>query len=264
MNNIDVNYISKNIKTHTIGKKIRFLSSVDSTNQECKRIINCGEAHGMVVIADTQTNGRGRHNREWISPSGVGVWMSIILKSSLNSEDLIKLSTLTCLSVRKAIETVTELNTYIKWPNDIVINKKKVSGILIESTTIKQKTKFVIIGIGVNVNQSRSNFKTLDNASSLAVEKQSYVKREETICKIIDCFEEYYKEFLITRRIDIDELKKASVLLHKRVVITYANKEIIANVEDFMEDGSMIVRDDLDNVFSISSASVRGLNSYID
>lgn len=261
---MNLKIIKKKLSQSNIGSKIIFLEEIDSTNTYAKSISN-EVLHGTVVIAEKQNLGKGRNGKTWKSPSGVGIWMSVILKSMIDVENIAKVPSMISLAVREGIEKSIGLQTQIKWPNDIIVNKKKVCGILSESLLKSGTVDYIIIGIGVNVNQDESFFCDIPWSSSLSIEKGRKFEREEIIGNILVCIEKYYNKFVKTKSLDIDELSKNSVFMNKMVRVSLENEEVIGEVTGFKEDGSILIKSsgEIINTNSLK-VSVRGMNGYID
>ncbi len=163
-------------------KTIRY-KQIDSTNDEAKRLIKKGVSSGMVVIADEQTRGRGKPGSSWYSPPGVAVYLSAIFKSDKDPLDLTLITISVAKSVVETINKVSGLKASIKKPNDVLINDKKVCGILIE----RLASGHLIIGIGVNINNEKNSFPDDLNATSLQAETgQDYVV-EDFIDELLGC-----------------------------------------------------------------------------
>ena len=143
--------ITNNLKTKIIGKKVYFFNKIPSTNIYAKQLIKDDIEEGTIVIADVQTSGRGRKNRYWHSPYG-GLWLSVILYPDIPPESGMLITMAVSISVAQAIKDVTGIKTEIKWPNDLLLRKKKVCGILTEINAEMHKINYTIVGIGINVN----------------------------------------------------------------------------------------------------------------
>lgn len=267
MNNLDINYIEKNIDTSVFGKKIMYYETIKSTNTFAKQLAKENNEHGTVIIADNQTEGRGTQDRKWVSHKDTGICMSLIISPSCDINNSIKIPTLAGLAIRKALNQTTGLEVFIKWPNDIIINKKKVCGILVESVIEGIFIKSLIVGIGINVNQQSDFFKEdINHATSLSVEKGKIINREKVICSILSCFEKYYNEFMKVEALNVKEIEQASILLNKKVRVLFDGKEIIGTVDGFIEDGSINIKNYANEIINIKSgsASIRGIDSYLD
>ena len=140
-----------------LGQNVKFLEEIDSTNNEAKRNAENGAKDGTLYITESQTGGRGRRGRQWVSPSGSGIWMTLLLRPQINPANASMLTIVAAMAVTMAIrravaETGADVECHIKWPNDVVINKKKVCGILTEMSAELDCIHYVVIGIGINVN----------------------------------------------------------------------------------------------------------------
>jgi BirA family biotin operon repressor/biotin-[acetyl-CoA-carboxylase] ligase len=257
-----------NINTEVIGQNLTFFEQVDSTNLYAKRIAEGGFLDGTVIMADEQLNGRGRMGRTWVSPKGKGIWMSIMLKPKINPADASKVTLLAACAVCRAIEEISGLYTKIKWPNDIVLNGKKLCGILTEMSAEIDGINYLIIGIGVNVNIDLDDFpKELQEiATSIKIEKGDKVIRKELAAAIINNFERYYKGFIKTGSIKdyINEYKERSAVLSKEVIVTSSTLELRGTVVDISEEGQLQLELYDGSIKEIISGevSVRGLTGY--
>ena len=151
--NIDTENFLSTLRTSFIGRRIYLYQTVESTQTIALSLAEqeTDNLHGTVIVSEHQTKGRGRMGRSWISPPG-GIWLSIILKPKIKNSQITVLPLLSALSVCDVIKKMTKLNARLKWPNDVVIDGRKVSGILLDLSTTADKIDFVVIGIGVNVN----------------------------------------------------------------------------------------------------------------
>lgn len=156
--NVSADEIRLGLKTEFIGQNIHYEETVISTQKIAHRLSMENAPEGTLVIADEQLNGKGRLGRSWHSPKYTGVWMSIILRPNIPIGKAPQLTLLTAVAVVQAIQEETELEPQIKWPNDILLNGKKVTGILTELHAEADKIHSVIIGIGINVNQQQEDF----------------------------------------------------------------------------------------------------------
>lgn len=177
-----------------IGNKIIWLEEVDSTNDYAKNLVEKGEAEGTLVIVRKQTQGRGREDRKWISPEG-GLYLSFILRPAFPVKELTLITLLSAVAVAEAIEEITSLKCQVKWPNDLLLQGKKVCGILTESKVVGEAVEYVVVGIGINVNNSIEELSTglLYPATSLR-EKLGYEIEVALLLKgIISKFNEHYR-----------------------------------------------------------------------
>src|ERR1039457_4652760 len=179
-------------KTKVIGRDIRVFEQTTSTNDVIEKLARDGVKEGAVVFAESQTKGRGRLGRKWISPERKGLWFSILLRPDLRPQETTQLTVASATALRRAIQSETGLKPEIKWPNDILVGGKKVSGILTELSAELDRVKHVILGIGVDVNQGASEFpaELRKTATSLRIEAGKAISRPElatAILREMDC-----------------------------------------------------------------------------
>lgn len=178
-----------------LGQNIVYREEVDSTNTEAKRQAEAGAAHGTVVLAERQTQGKGRRGKSWGSPEGTGIWLSLLLRSSIAPDKASCLTLVAALAVSRAVEKVTGLKAEIKWPNDLVLNGKKICGILTEMSSELDFIHYVVTGIGINVNMADFP-EELPHATSLRIESgKEYLRAELAACVIWE-FSACYEDFL--------------------------------------------------------------------
>jgi BirA family biotin operon repressor/biotin-[acetyl-CoA-carboxylase] ligase len=252
--------------TETLGKDIRYYEEVDSTNEKAKAFARQGSEEGTVIIADKQLVGKGRLGKTWDSPSGTGIWMSIILKPSIIPAEASQLTLLAGLNMCEAIQRVTGLDCKIKWPNDIVLNGKKVCGILTEMSAELDRINYIILGIGVNVN-TKSFGEALSHATSLSLEGGKDYGRRYIVKEFLQLFEADYMRYKNEKSINLflERYRASCITLHNHVKVIGADKEYIAYAKDIAQDGSLIVIDEDGREKSVFSGevSVRGIYNYI-
>lgn len=231
------------LNTEVIGKRIYSYKEIGSTNDAAYNMAASGEQEGTVVIAEYQTKGRGRLGRKWISPRAKGAYFSIILRPDILPREVPAITLLSSLCVAKTIREVLNLPAFIKWPNDILVNNRKVCGILTELNGETDKINFVIAGIGVNINTKKELLP--EGASSLALEKGRELNRLEFVKELLRNMDEYYRIFTKGKTDDIiKEYKKLSAVLDKAVQINYHNKLISGYAVDVDREGALILRMD--------------------
>lgn len=187
--------IIQSAKTKYIGKNIKYFETIDSTQTEAKRNIDKYE-NGTIIIADIQTAGKGTHGRIWHTKSN-NIAMTIILKPNMKLDKLDGFTTSIAENIKKAIKDLYNINLDIKLPNDLLLNNKKICGILTESTTIKDEVKEIFIGIGFNVNEKKFHEDISNIATSLYNETKKEYNVEEIICKIIENIEKNIEKRII-------------------------------------------------------------------
>jgi BirA family biotin operon repressor/biotin-[acetyl-CoA-carboxylase] ligase len=251
------------------GKKIYHFESVESTNTIAKRLAAEGADEGTIIIAEEQTEGKGRLGRYWQSDKGAGIWMSIILKPKIEPSEATKITQIAAAAAAAVIRNCTGCKTEIKWPNDIILNKKKVCGILTEMSGELNSVNYVIVGIGINVKQKQEDF--VPDFAKYATSIKSYtdktISRKEIVIDMLEEFERLYLDFLYTGSIkkSLKVCKKYSATLGNKVRIIYREKEILAEAIDITEKGELLIKDDFGEIKKVISGevSVRGLYGYI-
>lgn len=246
--------------------KIIYLDEIDSTNREVRRLGDVGAVEGTVVIADCQTGGKGRLGRTWFSPAGTGIWMSLLLRPELPPEKVSGITLMAATSVCRAIRSATGLNTQIKWPNDLVIDGKKVCGILTESAILDGELKFAVLGIGVNVNQTEFPG-DLPHAWSLAMTAGRELDREGLIECCLNCLKEDYERYVQSG--DLRQLRQEYeahlVNLDQSVRVLSTTGEWAGVAKGITDGGDLIVLNDAGEKITVNSGevSVRGVYGYI-
>ena len=261
--------IGRLLDTKKIGREILFIESVDSTNNYGKKICEKDFTDGALVIAEEQTMGRGRLGREWASPKGDGIWVSILLKPDLKPSDASKITILTAYAVAKSIRELLGLDALIKWPNDIVIDGKKVCGILTEMGAEIDIINYLIVGIGINANIKEKYFidNGLNTAASLRIIKGEPIDRKVLLSKLIKNFEKLYIDFIKTLSIVdlLKDYKKISATLGREVRVIYNKEELKGEAVDIDDSGQLIVKSESGEMIKLTSGevSVRGIYGYV-
>lgn len=253
------NKINLGLKTAFMGKNLHYLDSVDSTQKVAQKLAYENAEEGTVVIAEEQTAGRGRMDRKWHSPKYTGIWMSMILRPSLPIPKAPQLTLIAAVSVVQAIEEVTGLLPEIKWPNDILIGGKKVTGILTELQAEADRINFILIGIGINVNTRKEEFpQELDaTASSLAIEKGEAVDRERLIRIVLEKLEKLYLLYLDKGFLPIKLLWESyAISIGKRITARTLSGEIKGKAIGITEDGVLLIETESGKIQPIYSADI--------
>lgn len=187
--------IKRGLETDYIGQNIHYFSEIDSTNNVAKKLAEEGAKEGTIIIAETQTRGRGRRGKQWISPAG-GVWMSIILRPQIPPSEAPQLTLMTGVAVAETIKKLG-LDVGIKWPNDILIGSRKVCGILTEANAKFSTLDYVVVGIGIDANVNTENFPSdvQKAATSLKKELNEDIRGPELVQEFLKIFEDTYNEF---------------------------------------------------------------------
>ncbi|MEW9078881.1 biotin--[acetyl-CoA-carboxylase] ligase [Terrisporobacter glycolicus] len=256
--------IYHNLKTEFIGKNIIHLESVDSTNDYLKKIGNDVQ-DGTVVISEEQTKGKGRLGRNWQSKSKEGIWMSIILKPEIIPYKAPFITLIAGAAIVKALNNL-QVSANIKWPNDIIINNKKVSGILTELSAEIERINYVVVGIGMNV-KSLDFDKELEEKATSLYKENYHLSRVEIVSQVLYEFENLYNDYI---KNDYKEeilkiCKEYSAILNKDVYIIKDDEKELVKCIDISDNGNLIVMDDKDNIQEILSGevSIRGVKGYV-
>ena len=192
--------------TEWAGCEIYYFDSIDSTNTKAKELAEEGHPSGTLVVADRQTAGKGRRGRSWESPTGIGIFMTLMLKPEINPNNASMLTLVAAMATTRAIRRVTGVPAMIKWPNDIVMNGKKVCGILTEMSAQFDYINHIVIGIGINVHNEDFPEEIAKTASSLYLESGQHIHRASLIEAFLEEFEDVYAEYLKTE--DMEGLQK--------------------------------------------------------
>lgn len=257
--------LSENLTTKYIGKNIMYFQTIDSTNNKAKELALNNAPNGTVVISEEQTLGRGRLGRNWVSPRFKGIWMSIILRPDTDPMNVPKVTQIGAAAVIKSLKKLN-IEGYVKWPNDIVFNGKKICGILTEMSGELNKVNYVVMGIGINVNIDKLDFpeELKEIATSLSIETGKYIKRKELVSTLLNTFELLYDEFekYETIKTSVDICKNNSILIGKEVTILNRGRETVAKAIDLTDNGELIVQHSDGRVEKIISGevSIRGLS----
>lgn len=235
--------IQFDLKTKIFGCRVVYHETLSSTMDEAFKLGMEGAPEGTVVCAETQTKGRGRLGREWASPKHKGVYLSIILRPKLPPTELAKLTLLSAVAVAEAVEKVSGVKAHIKWPNDLLVKNKKLAGILTELRAEVDQMKFVVIGIGLNVNNTATQL--VDGATSLRQEAGKVFSRVEVVQEILRSFERRYAHLDEQGFEDVmGAWKERSHTLGKRVKITDPAGIVEGVALDLDHDGGLLIRQD--------------------
>lgn len=239
--------ILKGSEPSRIGRHIYYFKKIDSTNRVARIFAERGMPDGTLIVADHQTAGRGRHGRSWIAPPGSSILCSFILYPPVPVDRIVHITMLTSLAVLYAITDTTGIVTGIKWPNDLYIDGKKVSGILTEYDAVVDKVKWIVVGIGINVNFDPSTYQDIASiATSLSNECGSTVSRIELLQRLIIHLDSLYSRLLSTGFPELKSIwEKHSCILNKNVTVTEDSTILHGTVCGFTDSGHLILKDDI-------------------
>jgi BirA family biotin operon repressor/biotin-[acetyl-CoA-carboxylase] ligase len=237
--------ISRLGRTEVIGRDIRVFEETTSTNDVIEKLARDGVKEGVVVFAESQTRGRGRLGRKWMSPAKQGLWFSVLLRPDLRPQETTRLNVASATALRRAIESQTGLKPEIKWPNDILIQGKKVAGILTELSGELDHVKYVVLGIGVDVNLSQGDFpaELRKLATSLKAELGKPVSRPELAVVILRELDLDYARITSGQFAAVaDEWEEHGTTIGQEVTIRTGDRRIRGRAESLGEDGELLLR----------------------
>lgn len=247
------------IDSGKIGWKVHEFESLGSTNDEANRLAVGGAAEGEVVIADCQTAGRGRLDRQWESPAGKNIYLSIILRPETPPTTTSQLTLVAAVAVAETLAKFSKERPAVKWPNDVLIDGKKVCGILTEMSAKRDKTDFVILGIGINVNTDLDDFSAeiKETATSLALIKGSTSDRAEIQTELFQKLEHWYRTYLTQGFLPIYERYTAlSCLKGQRVEVVFENERKQGIAQGIDDTGALLIKTDDDQIERIIAGDV--------
>ena len=254
-------------KPKWVGCEILYFDSIDSTNTKAQELAEKGYPSGTLVVADKQVAGKGRRGRNWESPSGCGIFMTLMLKPDINPNNASMLTLVSALAVAKALADITGKDAKIKWPNDIVIDGRKVCGILTEMSAQFDYINNIVIGIGINVNNSSFPEEISATASSLRLlSGGKKYRRAEIIEKIMEYFEKYYLIFLETEDLSalVNEYDDMLVNMKKQVKVLDPKEPFEGKAMGITKKGELIVDTwESRKLVSSGEVSVRGIYGYV-
>lgn len=254
-------------KTAWIGQRLECFDVIGSTNTTAMQMAEEGAPHGTLVVADRQDSGKGRRGRSWVMPAGIAIAMSIVLKpEELQPGNAPMLTLVSALAVVRAIEEQTGLKAAIKWPNDIVLDGKKVCGILTEMSTQIDYINHIVVGIGINVHNEQFPEELSDRATSLFLASGRHHSRAALVEAVCEKFEHYYEIFMHTQDLSGLQAEYDSYMVNKdrQVRILDPQSEYEGNALGITERGELLVETP-EGVRKVDSGevSVRGIYGYV-
>ena len=244
---------SKKFKIELV-RNFAIFDSVSSTNNKARELVRNGEKDGTIIISRIQTEGRGRFDRIWESPDG-GLYISLILQPDVLSDKITLLPLLASLAVYDSIDNY-DVSIKIKWPNDVNINGKKISGILLESEANECKKEYLVLGIGINLNSKITDFskELRGNVTSLSNELKTQVNFYEFLELLILSINKYYTLFLEGNfNTILEEWKKKSDTIGRKVKIRSHSEEIMGEVFDIDQSGFLLLLTESGRIKKITS-----------
>lgn len=253
--------------TEWVAKEVLYFDTIDSTNTKAQELAEKGYPSGTLVVADKQESGKGRRGRSWVSPSGTGIFMTLMIKPDINPNNASMLTLVAALAVAKAITSVTGEEAMIKWPNDIVVNGKKVCGILTEMNAQFDYINHIVVGIGINVHNESFPEEISQMASSLMIEAGGKrFHRAQIIAETMSYFEQYYDTFLKTQDLSalVRDYDKLLVNRNKSVRVLDPKEPFDGKAMGITPKGELIVDTwESRKLVSSGEVSVRGIYGYV-
>ena len=253
--------------TEWVAKEVLYFDTIDSTNTKAQELAEKGYPSGTLVVADKQESGKGRRGRSWVSPSGTGIFMTLMIKPDINPNNASMLTLVAALPVAKAITSVTGEEALIKWPNDIVVNSKKVCGILTEMNAQFDYINHIVVGIGINVHNESFPEEISQMASSLMIEAGGKrFHRAQIIAETMSYFEQYYDTFLKTQDLSalVREYDELLVNMNKAVRVLDPKEPFDGKAMGITPKGELIVDTwESRKLVSSGEVSVRGIYGYV-
>ena len=259
--------IKSRMETQWVGQRVYFYEEIDSTNTQAKRLAEEDAPSGTLVVSDCQVKGKGRRGRVWTSPKGEAIYMTILLRPQIRPDRASMVTLVMGLSVVQAIRNVLGLETSIKWPNDVVLNRTKLVGILTEMSAQMDYIEYLVIGTGINANMTAFSEELKDKATSLRMEMGRPVNRAALIAESMKCFEKNYEIFEKTQDLSglMEDYQAVLANLNQPVRVLEPGHEYSGIARGINEKGELLVEREDGTVTAVYSGevSVRGLYSYV-
>lgn len=253
-------------RTAWAGRKIYYFPVVDSTNDKARQLAAEGCPDGTLVVAGRQEAGKGRRGRSWVSPDGCGIFMTLLLKPDICPDNASMLTLVAALSVVRAIENQTKVPVGIKWPNDIVLNGKKICGILTEMCMDSGRISHVVVGIGINVHNASFPNEVSETATSLYLETGMHCSRAALIEEVLEQFETFYAIYRKTEELSglVGVYDAHLVNRHRQVRVLDPTEPFEGEAQGITPRGELIVdTPDGRRLVSAGEVSVRGVYGYV-
>jgi BirA family biotin operon repressor/biotin-[acetyl-CoA-carboxylase] ligase len=254
---LSVRSVSPLLRTECLGRNLDVFKTIDSTNNFAKSLAALGAAHGTAVISEAQTAAKGRAGKPYHTPAGMGVYMSVILRTELTAEHAPLITSCAAVAVSQAIEKTADVDCKIKWVNDIYSGGKKLCGILTEATTDMERgaLEYAVVGVGVNVRNESFPQELRGTATSILIESGRNVSRSALAAEILNSLEENLR--LVGQAGFAAEYRKRSNLLGRRILVTRGDRTFRADCLDVDDMGRLIVKTDDGVKTALTAGSVR-------
>jgi len=249
--------ILSELNTAVLGKNLHLVSKIQSTNTLAMDIATQGAPEGTVVLAEVQTAGKGRLGRSWFSPKG-NIYLSVILRPNIPLQKSPLVTLMGSVAVATAIQETCNLPALIKWPNDVYIQGKKVSGLLTEMSAEQDRIRHLVLGIGINANMDCSHLPddVRLHTTTLAAETHSHINRTMLVRQLLQSLDHWYRQFLSDDQDVLKEWKKLNITLGKRVMVTDCNETFEGQALGIDKEGRLIIKRDNDTTQHIAAGDV--------
>jgi BirA family transcriptional regulator, biotin operon repressor / biotin---[acetyl-CoA-carboxylase] ligase len=237
--------LSRLAPQRVIGRDIRVFQQTTSTNDVIEKFARDGVREGVVVFAESQTSGRGRLGRKWLSPAGKGLWFSCLLRPELRPQEATQLTVASAIAVYRAVHQATGLEPEIKWPNDLLLGGRKIAGILTEMNAELDRIKYIILGIGIDVNQNPADFpaELRRTATSLKAQLGRPVLRAELAVAVLGEMDAAYARVKAGDFVSLaNEWEAHCSTVGAEVTIRAGGRQIQGRAESLGDDGALLVR----------------------
>jgi BirA family biotin operon repressor/biotin-[acetyl-CoA-carboxylase] ligase len=256
---LDVNSVRHGLAVQRLGTEFHYFAELDSTNSYALRLAEQGARQGELVIAESQTDGRGRLGRRWVSPPNINLYFSLILRPKLPPARAPQITLMAAVALAEALESFLPVPPRIKWPNDITVDGKKLAGILTEMSCSPERVDFVILGIGVNINYPPDLMpeEIRQRATSVLAERQKKIRREDFLRRLIQYLDRCYGE--------IEEIGFGALaprweayfgLRGQRVRIELLDQVMFGTAKGIDQDGALLLEDDRGELHRVIAGDV--------
>ncbi|MEI6437917.1 MAG: biotin--[acetyl-CoA-carboxylase] ligase [Candidatus Omnitrophota bacterium] len=247
--------VQHGLGTRKFGCDVRYFDEMPSTMDEGFQLGMNGAPEGTLVVAETQTKGRGRLGRAWSSPKGKGLYCSLLLRPALSTAEAARLTLVSAVALSEAVETVTGLRPLIKWPNDLLLSGKKLAGILTELRAEVDRVDFAVVGIGLNVNSAVKELPP--EGTSLSEVKGELCDRAEILRAFLRCFEKRYLQLKKSGfGSALEEWRRRSATIGRRVRFEERGRQREGLATGLDEDGGLLVRLDTGEIIKRMAGDV--------
>jgi BirA family biotin operon repressor/biotin-[acetyl-CoA-carboxylase] ligase len=257
--------ICPNLTTKVLGRQHYFYyQEIDSTNNQARNLAAAGYPEGTIVVAEMQTAGRGRRGRSWYSPAIKGIYLSVILRPILPLKEISRVSLVTAVAVAETLEAELNLRPHIKWPNDILVNNRKIAGILSEAVTDMDGVEYIVTGIGLNINNHAQDFPSefRSTATSSLAEYDRPGSRVKVLQGLLERLENHYFELLGGNFANtLEKGKSLSMVIGRELQLDTINGFIVGQAIDIDDNGFLIMRDQSGTIHTIMSGEISILPS---